>query len=95
MSQRYALAAQKASHVLRCVKSSVTSKSKGGDCPPPCCTGEALSGVLYSALRPPAPEGQGPVGAGPEKGHMSNNQILYSSKIWKWIMSSSKTQSYF
>jgi len=66
ISQQCALAAQKANCILGCIKRSLTSRSRD------------LILLLYSAVvkphlrpvpGPPAQEGHGFVGAGPEEGH--------------------------
>ncbi|PKU45441.1 hypothetical protein llap_4264 [Limosa lapponica baueri] len=59
--------AQKANRILGCIKSSMASRSKGGDSAPLLCPGETSPGVLCPALRMLAQEGHGPVAAGPEE----------------------------
>jgi len=54
-------------HVLGCIKNSVASRSK--EVILPLCSGETPPGVQCPALEPPAQEGHGAVGAGPEEGH--------------------------
>lgn len=47
---------------------------EGGYHPPLLCAGVMWSGVPHSALKLPAPEAQGPIGASPEEGHLSDNK---------------------
>jgi len=69
MSHQCVLAAQKANHILGCIKRSVASRSREGDSAPLLCSGETLPGVLRLALEHPAQEGHGAGGGGPEEGH--------------------------
>ena len=62
------LAAQRAICVLGGIKKGVAKQGEGGDCAPLHSSCEAPSGVLRPGLGPPAQEGHGAVGAGPEKG---------------------------
>jgi len=45
---------------------------EGGDSAPLLCSGGTPPGVLHPALEPPAQEGHGPVGVGPEEGHSND-----------------------
>ena len=74
MSQKYALAAQKASCILGCIKRSVVSRLLAGDSAALLCSGETSPGALRPALEPSAQEGHGAVGAGPEEGHQNNQR---------------------
>ncbi|PKU40132.1 rna-directed dna polymerase from mobile element jockey- hypothetical protein [Limosa lapponica baueri] len=67
MSQQCALAAQKANHILGCIKRSAASRSREAILP--LCSHETPPGVLCPALGPSTQEGHGPVGMAPEKGH--------------------------
>jgi len=49
VSQRYALAAQKANRILGCIKRE-DQQGKGDECPIPLCPYKLLSAVLHSAL---------------------------------------------
>jgi len=65
MSRQRALTAQKANHLLGCIKRSVASQ--GGESAPLLRSGETPPGVLRPALEPSAQDRPGPVGAGPEE----------------------------
>jgi len=67
MSQQCVLAAQKANHILGCIKTSTATLSREGILP--LCSGEISPGIMHPALEPSAQEGHGPVGLGPEEGH--------------------------
>jgi len=54
MTQQCTLADQKANHILGCIKSSMTSRSEGGDSVPLLHSGETPPGVLCLALWSPA-----------------------------------------
>jgi len=59
------LAAQKANHILGCIKRSVTSRSR--EVVLPLCSREPPPGVLHPVLEPSTQEEHGVVG--PEEGH--------------------------
>ncbi|PKU33958.1 rna-directed dna polymerase from mobile element jockey- hypothetical protein [Limosa lapponica baueri] len=66
MSRQCVLAAQKASHVLGCIKRSVARRLR--EVILPLCSGGTPPGVLCPALESSAQEGHGPVGTGPAEG---------------------------
>jgi len=72
MKQQYTLAAQKANHILDCIKRSMNSKSR--EVIPTLCSGESPSGVLCLYFEPSAQERRGPVGAGPQEGHKNGQR---------------------
>ena len=47
---------------------------EGGDSAPLLCSGETPLGDLYPALEPPAQEGHGAIGAGPEEGQKDDSR---------------------
>ena len=67
MSQQCALAAQKASHILGCIKGSMVREVIL-----PLCTGEASPGVLCPDGESSVQERHGPDGACPEEGHKND-----------------------
>ncbi|PKU36555.1 hypothetical protein llap_13134 [Limosa lapponica baueri] len=65
MSQQCVFAAQKATHILGCIKRSEASRVREGTLP--LCSGETPPGALCPALESSTQEGHRPVGAGPEE----------------------------
>jgi len=72
MSRQCVLTAQKAIHILGCIKRSVASRSRAVILP--LCSGETPSGVLHPALEPSEQERHGPGGAGPQEGHKNDQK---------------------
>ena len=70
MSQRCALAVQKASCILGCIKRSVASRLR--EVSLPLCSGETSPGVLHPDVESSVQERHGPVGACPEEGHKND-----------------------
>ena len=66
MTQKCALAAQKANYILGCIKSNMANRLREVIL---LRSGETPWGVLHPALEPSAQERHGPGGAGPEEGH--------------------------
>jgi len=65
------LTAQKANHILGCIKSSMASRLR--EVILPLCSGETPPGVLHLALEPSA-QGHVAVGVGPEEGHKNDSR---------------------
>ncbi|GAB0205169.1 hypothetical protein GRJ2_002982500 [Grus japonensis] len=74
MIQQCALAAQKANHILGCIKRSVTSWSREVILPLYSTLVETSPGVLCPALVSPVQERHGPVEASPEEGHKADQR---------------------
>ncbi|GAB0177846.1 cell surface A33 antigen [Grus japonensis] len=82
VSQPCVLAAQKANHILGCIRSSVTSQVEGGDSAPLLCSRETPPGVPYPALGPSVQDVLGPVRVGPEEGH-EDDQRAGTFLLWR------------
>ena len=67
MSQQCVLTAQKANHVLGCIKRSVASRAREGILPLCSTLVKPPPAVLCPALGAPTSEGHGPARVGPEK----------------------------
>ena len=67
MRQQCALAAQKAKHILGCIKRGVASRSR--EVMLSLCSVETSPGLLRPALEPTTQEGHGPAKAFPDQGH--------------------------
>ncbi|PKU26725.1 rna-directed dna polymerase from mobile element jockey- hypothetical protein [Limosa lapponica baueri] len=81
MSWQCALAAQKVSHILGCIKKSVTSRVR--EVSLPLCSHETPPELLCPALESPTEEEHGPVGARPEKDHEDDQSEGWSTSPMK------------
>jgi len=52
---------------------------EGGDSAPLLCSGESPPQILCPALGPPAQEGHGAIGVGPEEGHKDDLRLEHLS----------------
>ncbi|KAF4789357.1 hypothetical protein TURU_152069 [Turdus rufiventris] len=75
MIQQCALAAQKASCALGCIKSSATSRSRELILHPYSALLRLPHGVLHAVLEPKT-QGHGPVGLRPEECHGNNHRMV-------------------
>ncbi|GAB0179516.1 cAMP-dependent protein kinase inhibitor alpha [Grus japonensis] len=76
MSHQCALAAQKANHILGCIKRRMASRP--WEMILPLYSGETPPGVLHPSLESSVQEGHGPVRAGPGKGHRNDQRSAIS-----------------